>query len=612
MRVNFVRIAVLCAAVVSSAPAFADEKLPQAIVVTLGDSITKGVRPGVAADETFAHLVGEQLRAEHPQASVTNVGIGGERTDQALERLDDVIALRPRVVTVMYGTNDSYVDQGKTESRLTLEQFRANLRTIVERLLRAGIEPVLMTEPRWAKAGKNGLGENPNGRLESFVEATRQIADECDVPLVDHYAHWTRAETNGQDLDDWTTDHLHPNPRGHEVMAATMLPALLAALASDVNLVDFKIQLDTVLEHDDQDFLWFHPRAAAVPSADPDQPPVVWMTLQKHLRESDYYSGASVMRTDDLGRTWSTPEARPELDWVRDGDVDVSVADITPFWHPATKKLIAVGAQVRYSPQGQQLDDETRAHQTAYAVFDPAANSWTRWRRLEMPEDETFHFARSACAQGVVEADGTLLLPFYIGRNSKEPFSSCVVRCTFDGDKLSYQEHGDVLALDVARGLYEPSLVKCGKRYYLTLRNDHKAYVTAGDDGLHYRPAKAWTFDDGQELGSYNTQQHWLAPGDALFLVYTRRGANNDHVMRHRAPLFIAQVHPQKLHVLRASERVLVPERGATLGNFGASAITTGESWVTVAEGVWNDEARRRGATGALFVARILWQSTNP
>jgi hypothetical protein len=52
---------------------------------------------------------------------------------------------------------------------------------------------------------------------------------------------------------------------------------------------------------------------------------------------------------------------------------------------------------------------------------------------------------------------------------------------------------------------------------------------------------------------------------------------------------------------------VLIPERGAELRNFGAAAITDRESWVTVAEGVWSDDARKRGAEGAVFVARVLW-----
>ena len=81
--------------------------------------------------------------------------------------------------------------------------------------------------------------------------------------------------------------------------------------------------------------------------------------------------------------------------------------------------------------------------------------------------------------------------------------------------------------------------------------------------------------------------------------------------MRHRAPLFIAQVDPNLLQVLRNTEQILVPERGAALGNFGASAINTKESWVTVGEGVWNDDARKRGAKGAVFAARVIWSKPN-
>ncbi|HVW39411.1 MAG TPA: GDSL-type esterase/lipase family protein, partial [Pirellulales bacterium] len=104
---------------------------PGAAVVVLGDSITKGVRSGVTAEQTFAAVVERWLKAEGAEAKVVNLGIGGERTDQALKRLDQVFEHRPRVATVMYGTNDSYVDQGKTESRITREEYRANLKQIV-------------------------------------------------------------------------------------------------------------------------------------------------------------------------------------------------------------------------------------------------------------------------------------------------------------------------------------------------------------------------------------------------------------------------------------------------------------------------------------------------
>lgn len=65
---------------------------------------------------------------------------------------------------------------------------------------------------------------------------------------------------------------------------------------------------------------------------------------------------------------------------------------------------------------------------------------------------------------------------------------------------------------------------------------------------------------------------------DALFLVYTRRGAGNDHVFRNRAPLFIAQVDPERLVVMRATERLLVPEHAARLGNFGVTEISEDET----------------------------------
>ena len=68
----------------------------------------------------------------------------------------------------------------------------------------------------------------------------------------------------------------------------------------------------------------------------------------------------------------------------------------------------------------------------------------------------------------------------------------------------------------------EPSLALFQDKYYLTLRNDARAYVTTSTDGLHFAPVKPWIFDDGQDLGSYNTQAYWLAHSDGLFLAYTR------------------------------------------------------------------------------------------
>ncbi len=368
---------------------------------------------------------------------------------------------------------------------------------------------------------------------------------------------------------------------------------------------DFTVKLETVMKHDDGQFLWFHPRAAAMPGG-------VMMTIQKHLKVSDYYSGLHFMTREGVDGAWKGPVLTPELDWLKQPDgVTLSVADVTPGWHEKTGKLIAIGARVRYSPQGKQLEDVKRAHQTVYAVYDPKTTKWTPWRLLDLPDDDQFNFARNACAQWLVRPNGNLLVPLYISTSVKQRFSTTVAECRFDGDQLTYLKHGNMLSLDVARGLYEPSLATFGDRYYLTLRNDVRGYVSVGDDGLTFSEPRPWTFDDGEELGSYNTQQHWLTHSDGLFLVYTRRGANNDHIVRHRAPLFMARVDPEKLVVIRGSEKVVVPERGAEMGNFGASAITADESWITVSEGMFMKDSAQRGAEGATFVARILWSKPN-
>lgn len=393
--------------------------------------------------------------------------------------------------------------------------------------------------------------------------------------------------------------------------------ALAAVLAFVTAAADeplpFNVQTQTVLQELNPGFCWFHPRVAAIPGAGKEGAPAVVMTIQKHLVADDHYSGLFDLRTDDLGQTWSRPREIPELAWRQESPgVTVAVADVTPGWHAPTGRLLAIGTKVRYSDAGAQLTETSRANECAYAAYDPAADRWSKWQMLELPETEgKFFLVCPGCVQWLAEPDGTLLIPVYFRGPSGADYSATVLHCSFDGQTLAYLEHGDELALAEGRGLVEPSLAWHGGKYFLTLRNDARGYVTASEDGLHFAPLRPWTFDDGAELGSYNTQQHWLAHSDGLFLSYTRRGANNDHIARNRAPLFLAQVDPQKLWVVRATEQAIVPERGVMLGNFGAAAITQNESWVADAEFIVGGNKHERGADGSTYAARVTWSRPN-
>ncbi|HOW70616.1 MAG TPA: hypothetical protein PKY77_08450 [Phycisphaerae bacterium] len=405
--------------------------------------------------------------------------------------------------------------------------------------------------------------------------------------------------------DGYDDNYCWVPPMMDNLMIEAMAKALDARLPTHLTR---DVRLDVAKKELSPDFCWFHPRVAAVPAAGRDGRPAVIMTLQKHLRVSDHYSGLYMMRTDDLGGTWTGPTEVPELAWRKEPEgATIAVADVTPGWHQPTKRVIAIGAQVRYDPDGRQLDDRPRSHQTAYAVYDPERDTWSGWQVLQPPAGEAFNFFRSACSQWAVEPGGTLLIPFHHAKSASAPTSVTVFRCSFDGRELKCLERGDELALSIDRGFSEPSIVHHRGHWYLTIRSDKRGYVTVSQDGLHYAPVSPWLFDDGNELGSYNTQQHWLSTNQGLFLCYTRRGAGNDHIPRHRAPLFIAQVDPGGLRVLRATERVLIPERGAMLGNFGATPITDRESWVTDAEYTLASQPDPRGADGSVFFARVIW-----
>jgi lysophospholipase L1-like esterase len=206
-------------------------------IVALGDSITRGARPGVGPNVAFPARLEAALRNKGVRASVHGVGIGSERTDLALARLErDVLSQRPDFVTVMYGTNDSRVDRGKQTSRLTADAFESNLNEMIARLRGAKIQVVLMTPPRFAEEfPRDGLGDESNARLAPFADRVRKLAAQMGVPLVDHFGGWTELQQRGQRLQEWTTDGCHPNSVGHSDLA-DRATAVIAPLAAAISL----------------------------------------------------------------------------------------------------------------------------------------------------------------------------------------------------------------------------------------------------------------------------------------------------------------------------------------------------------------------------------------
>jgi len=193
-----------------------------------------------------------------------------------------------------------------------------------------------------------------------------------------------------------------------------------------------------------------------------------------------------------------------------------------------------------------------------------------------------------------------------------------VLRCKYDGSSLNYAGHGNEIEIpdcdEIHRGLAEPSLTRFNNRFYLTLRSDHRGYIATSKDGMSFHEPFRWRYVDGEELGSYNTQQHWVTHSAGLFLAYTRRGAHNDHIFRHRAPVFMARIDPDRAVVIRDTERIIVPETGTRMGNFGVVHVSPAESWVITTE--WMQPHRpdlwkKYGTDNRIFCARIRWSEPN-
>lgn len=368
-----------------------------------------------------------------------------------------------------------------------------------------------------------------------------------------------------------------------------------------------QIELTTATRLFDGDYSWAHPRAGAIPPRAPGNPsamPLVVMTLQTTaLAGSDLFSGLHQMRTADLGTTWSQPEpiAGFEVRPIANGR-EWTVCDFTPRWHAASGKLLGTGHSVIYE-NGRV--PKARPRTTEYSVYDPVTRNWSAPRSLVMPDLPKFANAGAGSTQRFDLPNGDILLPISFREMDQVSQTATVLRCRFDGETLSYLEHGSELTHEVPRGFYEPSVTQYRNRFYLTLRNDQRGHVTTSDDGLHYHEPQPWLWDDGSDLGNYNTQQHWVTHREGLFLAYTRRGAGNDHVMRHRAPLFIARVDPDTLRVLRSTERILMPNRGARLGNFAVTEVSDHETWVTDAEWMQPKGCEQYGSDGSVWVAKV-------
>lgn len=181
-------------------------------VVFLGDSITEGwaKEPFIAANP---HYVGR--------------GISGQTALQMLVRFRaDVIALKPRVVHIMAGTNDVAENEGPE----TDQQIEGAIQSMIE-LARANHIKVLLASIPPAADFPWHRGLNPAPRIRRLNAWLESYAGRAGVRYVDYWP--VLATGKGAMKSGLSLDGVHPNARGYEKMQPLAQAAIASALRSN-------------------------------------------------------------------------------------------------------------------------------------------------------------------------------------------------------------------------------------------------------------------------------------------------------------------------------------------------------------------------------------------
>ena len=167
---------------------------------------------------------GRQIGSFFPGKPYVNRGISGQTTPQMLVRFrPDVIALKPKVVVILAGTNDIAGNTGPT----TPEMIQDNLMSMVDLAKANGIRVVLASVlPAHDFPWRPGL--NPAGKIAALNAWIRDYAARNGIVYLDYYS----AMVDGRQglKAELTFDGVHPNAAGYAVMAPLAEKAIAEAL----------------------------------------------------------------------------------------------------------------------------------------------------------------------------------------------------------------------------------------------------------------------------------------------------------------------------------------------------------------------------------------------
>ena len=177
-------------------------------IAFVGDSLTEGL--GVTRDQAYPALVEQQLRALGYDATAINSGVSGATSAGAAQKIRWALRSQPTLIVLALGANDMLrgLDPAGT---------KANLAAGIDEARKASV-PLLLV----------GMKAAPNlgpAYQRAFEALFNDLAAQRKVPLLPFLLEGVAAE---RALNQ--PDGIHPNARGHEALARTVLGAILPLL----------------------------------------------------------------------------------------------------------------------------------------------------------------------------------------------------------------------------------------------------------------------------------------------------------------------------------------------------------------------------------------------
>jgi lysophospholipase L1-like esterase len=197
---------------------------PDDRILFTGDSITDCGRDRNNPDSlgfgyaafAAAHV---QARLAAPTLKIFNRGISGNRVADLLGRVEaDLLALKPTVVSILIGINDTwrrYDSNSITDAKAYERDYRVLLEKIAAISARVVLlEPFLLHVPDDRYAWREDL--NPK------IDAVRRLAVDFGAELIPLDGLFAQAATQAPPAY-WCPDGVHPSAAGHALIAETWL-----------------------------------------------------------------------------------------------------------------------------------------------------------------------------------------------------------------------------------------------------------------------------------------------------------------------------------------------------------------------------------------------------